>query len=152
MDYAADKVKSLEIDLKGGKSLKKVLSCFLALLLSACFMGCSGNAEIKEKATYAVVEISDGTKVDDLFEFESISKTSLNGELSKLGVDKGCYCIGVLQSGVSVVWRADDDAYGYDDGLFVYVDGEVTDAQIITYAAKLKETPISYESFKEKYN
>lgn len=53
VDYAADKVKSLEIDLKGGKSLKKVLSCFLALLLSACFMGCSGNAEIKEEATYA---------------------------------------------------------------------------------------------------
>lgn len=132
--------------------MKKVLSCFLALLLPACLMGCNSKAEKKEGAAYVVVEVSDGMKVDELFEFESISKTALSGELSKLGVDSGCYCIGVLQSGASVVWRSDDDPYGYDDGLFVYVNDEISDAQIITYAAKLKETPLSYDSFKEKYN
>ena len=131
--------------------MKKILSCLLVLSLSVCLTSCSGKAE-REEAKYVVVEISDGAKVDDLFEFESISKTALNGDLSKLNVENGCYCIGLLQSGASVVWMSNDDSYGYDDGLFVYVDGEVSDTQIITYAAKLKETPISYDSFKEKYN
>lgn len=63
----------------------------------------------------------------------------------------GCYCIGALPGGNSVVWKSDDDGYGYDDCLFLYVEDKVSDVQVATYASKLKEEPISYENFKEKY-
>lgn len=122
-----------------------------ARVLFASLMGCGTANEKNKQANYAVVEISNGTNVNDLFEFDSVSKIALNGELSKLDVKSGCYCIGTLQDGNSVVWRSDDDSYGYDDCLFVYVEDQVSDMQVITYAAKLKENPILYDSFKEKY-
>lgn len=130
--------------------MKKVIGCFFAALLFVLLIGC-GKTGKNEQANYVVVEMSNGTKVNDLFEFESVSKIALDGELSKIDVEDGCYCIGVLQGGNSVAWRSDDDGYGYDDCLFIYVEDEISDTQIMTYAAKLKETPISYESFKEKY-
>lgn len=129
--------------------MKKVIRYFLTVLLSATLMGCSSETAKKEQENYVVVEMPDATNVDDLFEFESVSQIALTGEMSNLGVGEGCYCIGALQGKNSVVWRSDND--GYDGGLFVFVEDDVSNTQVITYAAKLKETPISYDSFREKY-
>lgn len=131
--------------------MKKVIGNFFAVLLSISLMGCNGETKKSEQVDYVVVEISSGTKVNDLFEFKSVAKIALDGELSELDVEDGCYCIGALQGGNSIVWRSDDDGYGYDDCLFVYVEDEISDTQVMTYAVKLKDTPISYDSFKEKY-
>lgn len=99
------------------------------------------------------MKIPKSTEVDDLFEFESVSKSVLNTEFCEIDdVEDGCYCIGTLQDGNSIIWKSDDDGSGYDDCLFIYVKDKISDTQIITYAAKLKETPISYESFKRKIN
>lgn len=136
---------------RGIITMKKVIGCFFAALLSVSIMGCSGSGktEKEKQPNYVVVEMSNGTKVDDLFEFESVTEIALDGRL--VGVEDGVYCSGALQDGNSVIWRSDDDGYGYDDSLFVYVEDEISAMQISGYAFKLKETPISYNSFKEKY-
>ena len=130
---------------------KKWFIIFLVILLLISLTGCSGEKKENEQSNYVVVKISNGSTVDDLFEFESVSKIALNTEFSKVDAENGCYCIGALQDGNSIVWRSDDDGYGYDDCLFIYVEDEISDTQIMSYAVKLKETPISYDSFKEKY-
>ena len=131
--------------------LKKIIGCLFIALFSILLISCSEKTEKIEKANYVVLQISNDTKVNDLCEFESTSKAVLDSELSRLDVENGCYCIGALQDGNSIVWRSDDDGYGYDDCLFIYVEDEISDTQIMSYAVKLKETPISYDSFKEKY-
>lgn len=131
--------------------MKKLIHYFCLALFSVLLMGCSDKMEKEKQANYDVVEISSDMKVDELFDFKSVSKIALDGKLSSTDVESGCYCIGSLENGKSVIWRSDDDGYGYDDCLFVYVEDVVTDMQIMTYAAALKETPISYDSYKEKY-
>ena len=130
---------------------KKWFIIFLVILLLISLTGCSGEKKENEQSNYVVVKISNGSTVDDLFEFESVSKIALNTEFSKVDAENGCYCIGALSGGNSVVWKSDDDGYGYDDCLFLYVDDKVSDVQVATYASKLKQEPISYENFKEKY-
>lgn len=132
--------------------MKKIVFSFLAAFLFVFEIGCGNKIAEKEQANYVVVEISDGTNVNDLFEFQSVSKVALGGEVSKLGIQEGCYCIGRLQGKNSIVWRADDDGTGYDDCLFIYVEQEVSNVQVTSYVSKLGETPISYDSFKEEYN
>lgn len=131
--------------------MKKIIICLFTALLPILLISCSGKTEKNEEANYVIVKMENDTKVNDLFEFKSVSKTVLDSEFSQLDMEDGCYCIGVLVNGNSIVWRSDDDGYGYDDCLFIYVEDEISDAQIVTYAVKLKETPISYDSFKEKY-
>lgn len=131
--------------------MKKVIGCLFTIILSVLLISCSGNIEKNEESNYTVVKISSNTKVGDLFKFKSVSKIVVDSGVSKLDVENGCYCIGRLKDGNSIVWRSDDDGYGYDDCLFIYVEDKISDTQIVTYATKLKEKPISYDSFKEKH-
>lgn len=131
--------------------MKKAVSYFFVALLLSSLLGCGGKAEKKEQVNYVVVKIPAGTDVKDLFEFESISRLAIDDITApKAGTLDGVFCSGVLPGGKSVVWQS-DDAGANDDYLFVYVESRLSDVQIATYASKLDETPISYESFKEKY-
>lgn len=129
--------------------MKKVIGCLFTILLSILLISCSGNIEKNEEVNYTVVKISNDAKVDDLFKFESISQIAVDSELSKLNVENGCYCIGTLKDGNCIIWKSNNN--GYDD-LFIYVEDKVSNTQIVKYAVKLKETPISYDSFKQKIN
>ncbi len=131
--------------------MKKVIGCLFTIILSVLLISCSGNIEKDEEANYTVVKISNNTKVGELFKFESVSKIVVDSGVSKLDVENGCYCIGRLKDGNSIVWKSDNDGYAYDDCLFIYVEDKISDTQIVTYAAKLKEKPISYNSFKQKH-
>lgn len=130
---------------------RKWFIIFLVILLLISLIGCSGKTEENEQPNYVVVKISNGSTVDDLFEFEAVSKIALDTEFSKVDAENGCYCIGALPDGNSVVWKSNDDGYGYDDCLFLYVEDRVSDVQVAAYASKLKGEPVTYEEFKEKY-
>lgn len=125
--------------------MRKARYICAALMLSSLMIttGCSGEAEQK-KTNDIVVEMPKDCKVDDIFQFESVSKKSLAGA-SSMGVSDGVYCVGALGDGNTVVWR-------YHDGSsMVYVKGEVSDTQIVYYAKRLQEDAVSYEEFKEEY-
>lgn len=113
--------------------------------------GCSNEQETSQKETdYIVVKLPEDCEVADIFQIKSVLRNSLNGA-EKMGVSNGVYCIGTLENGDTVVWRSDDDVYGYDDSLMVYVKGEVSDKDILYWARRLNETPVSYEEFEEEY-
>lgn len=133
------------------KCSQKAIGMFMAIILFAFLTGCGRNSAENEKKNYTVVEVPDNESVEGLFDFESVTKVALSGQLSKLGIEEGVYCIGALSNGHSVVWRSDDDLYGYDDGLFVYVEDSVSKQQVISYAAKPEDTSITYDDFREKY-
>lgn len=129
------------------KKTKYFLQYCSLTLLFVFLIGCSSKTEKNSQANYTVVKMSDGTSVNDLFEFESVSKIALDITMSDMYSEDGCYCIGLLQNGNSVVWKSDDDNYDYDDCMFIYVEEKVSDTQITLYAEKRRETPISYEEF-----
>ncbi len=129
--------------------MKKILMGFLVIML-VLLSGCGEKNEESESAMYVVVKMPEDLNVDDLFEFESVSQSVIS-DYADLGIDEGCYCAGTLKGGKTIVWRSDDDPYGYDDCLFIYIESELSDAQVTGYAAKLKEESISYDEFKGKY-
>ncbi|MCM1244780.1 MAG: hypothetical protein NC293_03945 [Roseburia sp.] len=129
--------------------MKSLMACLRIILIAIFLVGC-GNKTGKE-VNYVVVEVPEDTAVNDLFEFENVSKVVLGGELSNIDVEGGCYCVGYLKEGNSIVWKSDDDNYGYDDGLFLYIEDKVSDVHVANYAGKLKETPISFNTFQQKY-
>lgn len=129
--------------------MKRWTRCFAVILYVMLLVGCGSKTE--GEVDYVVVEVPEDATVKDLFEFESVSKVVLGGEMSKIDVEGGCYCVGVLKGGNSIVWKSDDDNYGYDDGVFLYVEGKVSDVQTAAYASKLKGTSISFNDFKQKH-
>lgn len=133
------------------KWVQKVIGIFLVITFLVFLAGCGSKSTGDEQKNYTVVRAPENESVEEIFDFESVTKVALSGELSKLGIEEGCYGIGILSNGHSVVWRTDDDLYDYDDGLFVYVEDSVSKQQVISYAAKPEDTPITYDEFKEKY-
>lgn len=132
---------------------KRIKCFFLLLLISIGMAGCSNNVSESEELDYIVVKTDESFDIEETFRFESVSKYSLSGEVSKLGIAQGCYSVGTLADGNFIVWRSDDDKTGYDDCLFVYVEDASGSAQTIVmkYAARLKEDPVSYDEFQEIY-
>lgn len=117
---------------------------FCIVLLFFCLMMMAGcSQETSEKKTdYVVVEIPEDYTVEQLFQFESVSHNALNGA-SGWGVSDGVYNIGTLENGDTIVWRSDD--------VMVYIKETFKTTQIVQYAGKLNEEPVSYEEFKEMY-
>lgn len=131
--------------------MKKLSLFFVCMIFAMIFVGCAENTS-KNEADYVVVDVSDVGLVEELFSFSSVSKKSLSGDLSSMDIEEGVYNIGKLEDGSCILWRADDDKYGYDDGLFVYVEVEIDHNDVLNYASKLKESPISYDEYMEIYN
>ena len=129
----------------------KTIGIVMTIILFAHLTGCGSKAIEDEQKNYTVVKIADDVSIEELFDFESVTKVALSGALSKLGIEEGVYGIGALSNGHSVVWRSDDDPYAYDDDLFVYVEDSVSKQQVISFVAKPEDTPITYDDFREKY-
>lgn len=129
--------------------MKGLMACLRITFIAIFLVGCGNKME--KEVNYVVVKVPEDTTVNDLFEFEDVSKVMLGGELSNIDAEEGCYCAGYLKEGNSIVWKSDDDNYGYDDGLFLYIEDKVSDVHIANYASKLKETPISFDAFQQKY-
>lgn len=120
----------------------KQVKCFLAVLMlsSVMLLGCGDSAEKVESDSdqCVVVQVPDGSTVEELFTFKQ--KTQM--ALSYLEDDSTTvYRIGDLEEGGSIVWGAND--------AFLYVPGGADDSDILHYKDRLQDTPISYENFKE---
>ena len=105
--------------------MKKV-KCFLAVLMlsSVMLLGCGDSAEKVESDSdqCVVVQVPDGSTVEELFTFKQ--KTQM--ALSYLEDDSTTvYRIGDLEEGGSIVWGAND--------AFLYVPGGADDSDIRHY-------------------
>ena len=122
----------------------KYLCVFVMTLSIIMLVGCGKSTEKSpaDNDNCVVVEVPEGSEVKSIFHFESTSQTSLTGG-SGVGVADGVYRMGKLEDGNSIVWRSED--------VFLYVPGEAEAKEILHYGTRLKDTPISYDEFKEKY-
>lgn len=130
------------------KKIVLVIICLLAVaFIFACKRGGEDSKNEDEDREYAVVNMSEGTLVTDLFTFTSTTKTSISDPTGKMNIDDAVYTVGMLSNGCTVVWKSGDDGYGYDDCKFVYIVGKGS----VSDCAKLNETGISYNEFLDKY-
>lgn len=134
------------------KKMKMIVLVILCLFTASFICACeSGDEAVKnkdEEREYAVVNMSDGMLVTDIFEFSSTTKISVSDPAGKTNIEDAVYTVGKLSTGCTVVWKSSDDGYGYDDCKFVYIVGEGSASD----CAKLKETGISYDEFLNEYS
>lgn len=109
---------------------------FLLTLCMMLLMGCAGASEkAEEKDSDVVVQVSEGSTVEELFNFTSTQQISVSGAV------EGFIRIGNLENGNSVVWSS--------DSVFLYVKGEANSISSQYYLNRLKAEPIPYAEFKE---
>ena len=134
------------------------LATCASVLVGCVLAGCNGTEERPPKAEnladYVVVSVHSDVDIESYFDFSSVDRVHLETYFgSDDNLDSGVYSAGHLSDGNCIVWRSDDDGYGYDDCLFVYVEEDLSGGEVpwIKYAEKLGEEPIDFEEFLREY-
>ena len=131
----------------------KITKLFVVMMMLFSLIGCSGKEETKEQEDVvetALVEAPEDQDLEQLFKFKSVERTSIT-DYTENKMKEGLYSIGILDNDTSIFWYSSDDGYGYDDGVFLYVDKKITSSNIMEYAEKLNGNAISYEEFLSEY-
>ena len=123
------------------KQIFILVFCLSILLLTGCEK--KSTEETGKNGDCINVQVPEGSTIDDIFDFKSTHQVYLTN-LSSSGTSDQKLNIGTLSNGNSVAWQSDSN--------FLYILGESNDISVGYYANQLKETPISYEEFKTKYN
>ena len=131
----------------------KIIKVFAVFMVFFSLFGCSSKEETKEQEDVVkttLVEAPEDQDLEQLFQFKSVERTNIT-DYTENKMKEGVYCIGILDNDKSIFWYSSDDGYGYDDGVFLYVDKKLTSNNIVQYAEKLNGDAISYEEFLSDY-
>lgn len=134
--------------------INKIIKSLVVLTTIFTLTGCTSKKEThqEEKDECIVVNTGSENKVEDLFDFISKEQVAVT-DLANSNTPEGVYTIGKIDDECYVVWKSDDDGYGYDDQKFAFLLKKTSKTEVMYIAKQISiNNGISLDQFNKEYS